>query len=102
DGVLYRTTNGGKSWALSHLNSKWELGAVSFADARHGWVIVHPFWNLGAIARDAKPGWGLLHQLVLLATSDGGSTWTAVESARGLPSPAILTDVECRFVAEAG
>ena len=95
DGVLYRTTDGGRIWALIHLNSHWELGAVSFSDARHGWVVVHPSWDLGAVARDSKAGWGLLQQLALLATSDGGLSWEVVQSARGLAPPVILTDVAC-------
>ena len=60
-GVLYRTTDGGKTWTLSHLPVALNPQAVSFADARHGWVV-------------------MAHR-ALLATSDGGATWTVAESA---------------------
>ena len=41
-GVVYRTRDGGRSWVLGHVNAYWELGAVAFSDARHGWPLVHP------------------------------------------------------------
>ena len=98
-GELYRTTDGGHSWALSQMSASWELGAVDFSDATHGWAIVHPHWDFQtASGGSGKDGWGLLQQLALLATSDGGSTWAVVQSARGLASPVILTDVTCRDV----
>ncbi len=100
-GVVYRTSDGGRSWALSHVDIHWELGAVTFSDARHGWAIVHPHWSLGAVSSDdSERGWGLLRQLDLLATSDGGATWTAVKTADGLASPVILTAVTCRDLAK--
>ena len=96
-GVVYHTTDGGRSWVLGHVDVHWELGAVTFSDARHGWAIVHPHWSLGAASSgDSERGWGLLRQLDLLATSDGGATWTAVKTADGLASPVILTAVACR------
>ncbi len=97
EGVLYRTTDGGATWALTHMNPSWELGAVAFSDARHGWAVVHPHWEPSTVSSsDAKHGWGLLQQLALLTTSDGGSTWAAVRTAHALASPAILTDVACK------
>ena len=93
-GVVYHTSDGGRSWVISHVDIHWELGAVTFSDARHGWAIVHPHWSLGAASSgDSQRGWGLLRQLDLLATSDGGVTWTAVKTAGGLASPVILTAV---------
>ena len=98
-GLLYRTSDGGASWTQLPMNHAWEFGAVCFGDAEHGWLVVHPHWNLSAATADAGAEWGLLHQLVLLATSDGGQTWTAVTSAHDIPAPAILTDVTCREAA---
>jgi photosystem II stability/assembly factor-like uncharacterized protein len=96
-GVLYRTNDGGASWTLIQLDRSLELGAVSFSDREHGWMIVHPTWRPDlALSSNAKRGWGLLHQLALLATSDGGSTWTVVQSAEGIAAPVILTDVASR------
>jgi photosystem II stability/assembly factor-like uncharacterized protein len=98
-GVVYRTRDGGRSWVLSHVNAYWELGAVAFSDARHGWAIVHPHWTFGASSSgDSQRGWGLLRQLDLLTTSDGGVTWSAVKTADGIASPVILTAVTCRDV----
>ena len=96
-GVVYRTQDGGRSWALSHLDAHWELGAVAFSDAGHGWAVVHPRWSLGAASSgDSERGWGLLRQLDLLATSDGGATWAPVQTAHGLATPVILPAVTCR------
>ena len=96
-GVVYHTTDGGRSWVLGHVDVDWELGAVTFSDARHGWAIVHPHWDLEAASSgDSARGWGLQRQLDLLATSDGGATWTAVKTVDGLASPVILTAVTCR------
>jgi len=96
EGLLYRTTDGGATWTKVPVNQSWQLGAVSFGDPRHGWMVVHPRWYLGATTKaDDARGWGLLRQLVLLETTDGGETWSAVGSGRGLASPAILTDVTC-------
>ena len=96
-GLLYRTADGGTTWTPVPMDRALEFGAVCFADAEHGWMVVHPHWDLGAAAAgDTGAEWSLLRQLVLLATSDGGQTWTAVSSAHGIPAPAILTDVTCR------
>ena len=96
-GLLYRTTDGGATWIPVAMNRAWEFGAICFSDAEHGWMVVHPHWDLAAVtAGDAGAEWSFERQLVLLATSDGGQTWTAVISARGIPAPAILTDVTCR------
>ena len=96
-GLLYRTTDGGATWIPVPMNRAWEFGAICFSDAEHGWMVVHPHWDLAAVtAGDAGAEWSFERQLVLLATSDGGRTWTAVTSARGIPAPAILTDVTCR------
>ena len=96
-GLLYRTTDGGAAWTRVAMNRAWEFGAVTFADARHGWMVVHPHWDVrAAAAGDTGAEWGLQRQLVLLSTSDGGQTWTAVTCAHGLPGPVIVTDVACR------
>jgi len=99
-GLLYRTTDGGATWTEVAMNRAWEFGAVTFADARHGWMVVHPHWDVrAAAAGDTGAAWGLQRQLVLLATSDGGQTWTAVTCARDLHTPVIVTDVACREAA---
>jgi len=95
-GQLYTTTDGGAHWTLSQMDRHWDLGAVSFGDARHGWLIVHPHWEPNVVSSTDGDQWGALRQLTLLATSDGGRSWSAVLTARDVPAPAILTDVVCR------
>ena len=54
-GQIYGTTNGGQNWTLQHTPAQL-MYSVSFADALHGWAV----------------GWGP----TILATDDGGQTWT--------------------------
>jgi photosystem II stability/assembly factor-like uncharacterized protein len=96
EGQLYTTTDGGATWTLRQMDRHWELGTVSFGDARHGWLIVHPHWQPNALAATQGDDWGVLRQLTLLATSDGGASWSAVSTAGDVPAPAIITDVACR------
>lgn len=58
-GGLVRSVDGGQSWESITLPAPYEelyLGPVKFADAHHGWVTGH--------------------KGVILATNDGGGTWT--------------------------
>jgi photosystem II stability/assembly factor-like uncharacterized protein len=64
-GVVWRTDDGGKVWHLANSTVACRLESVSFADAERGWIA----------GGDALP---YLHTSrgVILATSDGGRTWT--------------------------
>lgn len=71
-GFVLATSDGGKTWSAqatgaSKLNGHLNYNAVSFSDARHGWIIAN--------------------HTALLTTSDGGATWQVVtlpETARML------------------
>jgi|GEM_PF-1504971 len=63
DGAIYKTTDAGSTWTPQVSGySGWLLG-VAFADANHGWAV-----GSGGI----------------IATADGGATWTA-EAFNGAP-----------------
>lgn len=67
-GVIWHTSDGGKTWQLQRSGVSCSLSSVSFIDQAHGWVA-------GGATRtysDASQG-------VLLATSDGGATWRELE-----------------------
>jgi photosystem II stability/assembly factor-like uncharacterized protein len=54
-GIILSTSDGGVHWTEQKSGTTADLDAVSFVDARHGWVV----------------GWNG----VILTTSDGGATW---------------------------
>lgn len=71
---IWRTTDSGTTWQYSALTEpalyqeSYMPSDLSFVDAQHGWMIAH----IGA---------GMNHDYyALLATSDGGATWTTLLS----------------------
>jgi len=74
---LASTTDGGLSWAIKHLDSLpegvgWLVAAqIFFLDAAHGWMSIE----------SPVPHWG--GEGLLLATTDGGNTWKAIEEVGG-------------------
>ena len=69
---IYKTTDGGASWALQFANTdpKVFLDAMAFRDADHGFAF-----------SDSVDG-----QFVILATSNGGTTWERVPADRLPPA----------------
>jgi photosystem II stability/assembly factor-like uncharacterized protein len=67
--VLLRTADGGDRWLAARLPDGIAGGLtdVAFADLRHGWAVGH---LTGTGPANAAGG-------LLLATTDGGATWTA-------------------------
>ena len=69
DGVIFRTTDGGASWARQHaaVGASVFFTGVGFVDADNGWVTALCFPPaFGGVGT----GWG-----VILHTTDGGMTW---------------------------
>jgi photosystem II stability/assembly factor-like uncharacterized protein len=68
---IYKTVDGGSSWALQHVNRdpKGFLDALAFWDADHGLALGDPV--------DGR--------YMVLATDDGGRTWSKVPDA-GMPA----------------
>jgi photosystem II stability/assembly factor-like uncharacterized protein len=77
-GTIVATTDGGSAWALQHADKDITLTAVSFIDALHGWAAGYA--GSGIFATRA----------VLLATADGGATWTEIHRAA---SQSYFTDI---------
>ena len=71
--AVYRTKNGGMSWtklALVNPSPRMELlnvGAMSFVDATHGWLLLHGGCGAGSCEQE------------ILQTTNGGSSWARVE-----------------------
>jgi photosystem II stability/assembly factor-like uncharacterized protein len=100
-GLLLATTDGGATWRRETFRRA--LGAVAFADARHGWVVgdggilgttdggrtwrrepsATPYNPGTIVCVNAKDAWALgqarqdpkTERNVVLATTDGGATW---------------------------
>ncbi len=74
--TIYRTADGGKSWAKTTTNLTTMGAQVRFVDATHGWILV----NQGVAAGSEG--------VVLLRTLDGGASWTVVnQTAPQNPAP---------------
>jgi photosystem II stability/assembly factor-like uncharacterized protein len=79
--VVYRTTDGGKTWGESLVPTRhlfvhpYARVSLDFVDSRFGWMTV---WGAGGMS--STPG-------QLFATQDGGATWAEVSSTDdgGLP-----------------
>ncbi|WP_417849309.1 YCF48-related protein [Thalassoglobus sp.] len=75
-GAIWKTTNGGRSWTFIHAHPQlqsYTLESVHFLTNRVGWI------SGGTVSQV-----GRVHQGIVLATTDGGETWT-VQSHNQLP-----------------
>ncbi|MEM6290690.1 MAG: hypothetical protein AAGA54_05470 [Myxococcota bacterium] len=68
-GDLFRTDDGGASWAKVWSQPGTFIRSLGFVDAQRGW--------LGNVGTDDYPG--VSDEVPLYETSDGGTTWTPVE-----------------------
>ncbi len=73
-GGLYSTTDGGHTWQVINSSDLPENARIQFVDSAHGWAV--------ASFRDA-PAQRALGDSRLFASSDGGVTWTNVETPCG-------------------
>lgn len=71
--TVWSTRNGGADWTAIHLHFNWSLTDVTFADAHHGWVV-----------GDRSAQYGSYEYPIILATTDGGATWTRQYNPRGI------------------
>jgi len=71
---MLATTDGGATWNVQSSGDSAFLTAVTFSDATHGWAV-------GAtLNRKATGVANLLADGAIVATTDGGATWTAQSS----------------------
>lgn len=102
-GVIFTTTDGGKTWTTQQSGVETTLFGVNFADEQNGWaagieeVLLHTSdggqtWEtqkvpgrkgfvlgLYDVAVQGQIGWAIGDSGLLLRTVDGGKTWTRVE-----------------------
>jgi photosystem II stability/assembly factor-like uncharacterized protein len=74
-GAIWHTGDGGATWQQQQSHVTCPLTGVSFLDAKRGWVV-------GGARKPYSGG----TSGVVLATVDGGATWTAVRGAELLPA----------------
>jgi photosystem II stability/assembly factor-like uncharacterized protein len=67
-GTILATTDGGVTWTPQDTGTDADFGSVFFLDTEHGWVS-----GVEQYLRWGQPA----DRYVVLATSDGGATWTA-------------------------
>lgn len=68
-GLIWRTSDGGRQWNAVRTDWSGDLHSVVFADAKNGWIV----------GGRALPIRGL-HEGVVLRTQDGGVTWRQLSS----------------------
>ncbi|MDP1564627.1 MAG: YCF48-related protein, partial [Pirellulaceae bacterium] len=68
-GVIWRTSDGGRRWSAVRTEWTGDLHSLVFADAKNGWIV----------GGRALPIRGL-HEGVVLRTKDGGVTWRQLSS----------------------
>jgi photosystem II stability/assembly factor-like uncharacterized protein len=73
-GGLYTTTDGGRTWQIINSSDLPKNARIQFVDRAHGWAV--------ASFRDA-PSPRALGDSRLFASSDGGLTWTNIETPCG-------------------
>jgi photosystem II stability/assembly factor-like uncharacterized protein len=81
--VVLVTSDGGVHWSTQKAGTTAELSAVAFADSSHGWALGATYHGMPDDADYTGP--------VILATTDGGATWSAQSSG----TIAYLDAVSC-------
>ncbi|TMQ10659.1 MAG: sialidase, partial [Deltaproteobacteria bacterium] len=89
DRGLYRTSDGGKTWALVLKGSNGSTGCSSVTmDPRNPDVLIAGMWDFrrkgwtfrsGGDGPDAQSGSGIFR------STDGGKTWASIATSKGLP-----------------
>jgi photosystem II stability/assembly factor-like uncharacterized protein len=92
--LIIATGDGGRNWSTQTLpDGIRELRDVAFADVHHGWAVGAMPVSLAAEAGRDDPG-------VILATTDGGATWT--EQAVTVGSVWSIDAIDARTVFAGG
>ena len=73
EGVVWRTTDGGRSWESASLPSWGRVRDIDFVDATTGWAVTEDWGVDGDYAQGA-----------VLGTRDGGATWELQATAPGV------------------
>ncbi len=67
--VVFRTSDGGRSWQNTTIQQISQIFQITFVDARHGWMLSKQADLASAEA------------VAILGTNDGGKTWAMVSAA---------------------
>ena len=90
--TAHRTTDGGQTWQSSQLPGTYDgYGLIQFVDPEHGWIEVYPLNTRpaqspstpadgSASASPATTDTPAADTTTLLATSDGGASWSMVST----------------------
>jgi YVTN family beta-propeller protein len=82
-GRIYRTSDGGRTWAVAYSSTQVTVKGLDFVDPKDGWATLdYELTPSGAVVARGTSSTALQ----LLRTTDGGSTWQEVQ----VRSPAFL------------
>jgi len=89
-GAIVATADGGATWSQQSSGTLVDLKAVDFVSATHGWAV-----GYGTRPFPPPPGSTPIDmRSVILATTDGGVTWTTQWGAQSSPAALCLDGVE--------
>lgn len=89
--MIYRTSNGGKSWSATKIGDMGNITSFDFSDQSHGWLLVQ---KGGSMGKD---------KAVIYQTSDGGMTWkklSVTNDVHGGTLPYLGTKTGATFINE--
>jgi photosystem II stability/assembly factor-like uncharacterized protein len=89
--TVWRTEDGARSWVPTKLPGTYKgIGALQFVDASHGWITI---LRADLVAFDASKAYPA-DATTILATTDGGTTWSVVSTIAAYVMPHFVSTTE--------
>jgi len=89
--TVWRTLDGGASWVSNKVAGSYEgVAALQFADESHGWITILKTGPAGSDGSQPLPA----DATTILATTDGGSTWSIVSTIAAIAMPHFVSSTE--------
>ena len=86
--TMWRTSDGGRTWSSASVPGTYRgFGVSQFVDASHGWIEIY---RMDVDASVRMPS----DETSILATADGGATWTPIAKVAALAFPDFVSRTE--------